>query len=316
MWSDFTTINYPLISKKNIISNNLLIKKMKQERKIIKSLPNVVYTITNKIITTNIIDRLSSTTWVHKEGVLNSIHILDIQVKISWNNNIIYLKTTTDKYNKILKRLPIFLKMINYLIGDSKKKVIIYLILSNLKKKCIKGENISAEHVNSGYSDMYNNIIFIWREEEFEKVTFHELIHFYDKDHRHEIYDNPNKSYYESLTDTKAIYYNIIYLSIITKIKLKVLLNLEINFLNNQAIYINEHLNYSDEVSPAFAYYILKSKIFNYLLSNQINEKIYTDIFNDHINGHKLLKIIINNELHNINYYNFESARMTFLELA
>ena len=315
MWSNFTTNNYPFISKKDIISNYFIIDKMTYERNKIYSLPYVNYTINNIEISLNIINNLSNSQWVYKKGIINNLSKLNVQVEIKWNNNIIYLKTSKEKYNKIIKRLPYFLKVINYIIGTSTKKATIYLILTDLKKKCIKGKSIDSKHVNSGYCHLINNIIFIWRDEEFEKVTFHELMHLYNKDHRDEIFSDPNKLYFEALTDTKAIYYNLIYISIITKTKIKKLLNLEINFLNNQALYINYYLKFSKEISPVFSYYILKAKIFNYLVSNKMNEKIYNDIFINNINGNKLINLIYNDKLYKINYYDFDSARMTFCEL-
>ncbi len=315
MWSEFTTNNYLLLSKKELINNNILITKMTKERNIIYLLPDIIYNITNIELPLDIIYKLADTKFVYKNGLIKNINKLDIQVKIEWNNNIIYLNTTKHKYNKILKRLPIFIKMINYIIGTSNKKVTIYLILCPLKKKCIKNTIISAKHVNSGYCHLRDNIIFIWRDEEFEKVTFHELMHFYNKDHRNEIYDIPDELYFEALTDTKAIYYNLIYISILTKIKINKLLNLELNFLNNQAIYINYYLKFNKTSSPVFAYYILKAKIFNYLVSTKMNINIYNDIFINHINGNELIKLILNDKIHDINYYDYNSARMTFFEL-
>jgi len=315
MWSQFTMTNYSLLSKNKIINNDLLINKMINERDIIYSLPYVNYTINNIEIPLDIIDKLSDAPFVYKKGLLKKINKLNIQVKITWNNNIIFLRTTRKKYNKILKRLPFFIKIINYIIGISNKKVTIYLILSNLKKKCIKNKDIGAKHVNSGYCDLKENYIFIWRDEEFEKVTFHELMHFYNKDHRTELYYESDKLYYEAITDMKAIYYNLIYISIITKIKIKKLLNLELNFLNNQALYIKYYLNFNTASSAVFSYYILKAKIFNFLVSKKMDEKIYNDIFINNINGNKLIKLVLNDKICNIKYYDFNSARMTFFEL-
>lgn len=315
MWSQFTMTNYSLLSKNKIITNDLLINKMMNDRNIIYSLPDINYTINNIEIPLDIIDKLSDAPFVYKKGLFKKINKLNIQVKIEWNDNIIFLRTTRKKYKKILKRLPIFIKTINYIIGTSNKKVTIYLILTHLKKKCIKNKDIGAKHVNSGYCDIKENYIFIWRDEEFEKVTFHELMHFYNKDHRTELYYEPDELYYEAITDMKAIYYNLIYISIITKIKIKKLLNLELNFLNNQALYIKYYLNFNKTSSPVFSYYILKAKIFNFLVSKKMNKKIYNDIFINNINGNKLIQLVFNDKINNINYNNFNSARMTFFEL-
>ena len=167
IWSEFTLNNFILLSKKQLINNNLFINKMKKERNIIKLLPNIEYNITKVNINNKLINNLASSKWVDNNGVMNNINILDINIKIKWNGNIIYLKTTHEKYNKILKRLNFFIKMINHIINNSNKKIIIYLILTKLKKKCIHSQDIGAIHINSGYSHTLKNIIFIWREEEF-----------------------------------------------------------------------------------------------------------------------------------------------------
>jgi hypothetical protein len=101
MWSEFTTNNYLLLSKKELINNNILIKKMKKERNIIYLLPDIIYNITNIELPLDIIYKLADTKFVYKNGLIKNINKLDIQVKIEWNNNIIYLNTTKHKYNKI-----------------------------------------------------------------------------------------------------------------------------------------------------------------------------------------------------------------------
>jgi len=120
--------------------------------------------------------------------------------------------------------------------GTSDIDINIYLVLSKLTKYLEIDEIISPKHINSGYTNLLTNDIFIWREEEFEKVTFHELIHLFNKDHRNEtvklpIEINGPKSFYEAITDFKAIIFNIIYISLLTHKKIKSILKYELNFI-------------------------------------------------------------------------------------
>jgi hypothetical protein len=164
----------------------------------------------------------------------------------------------------------------------------IYLILSNLTKAFpLNKQIIGVKHANTGYTDFQKNIIFVWRLEEYEKVLFHEVIHYCDLDkrdhHVEHIADiNGPHSYYEAITDVFGIYYHIIYLSIITKIKIKTLLEIELSFIRNQAFILNDYLglgNWKDQpdkiikqTTPAFSYYILKYLIFEYLIDHNINQ--------------------------------------------
>ena len=230
-----------------------------------------------------------------------------------------FIKCNKHKLVKILNRLLTLLKMINY-INNENHNLNIYLILTNLKKNINDKDNkLAAREINSGYSDIREKYIFIWREEEFEKVLFHELIHLLNKDHRDEKYDYDiynKKSFYEALTDTKAIYYNIIYLSILTKDDIYKLLNIELNFIVNQANYMNDLIiNSYKEISPVTSYYIIKSKIFKYLLSNKMNEQLFYNLFTLCKNGNDLINTIYNDKIHKINYIQINSTRMTILEL-
>jgi hypothetical protein len=161
MLSEFTLNNYSLLSKKKLIINDFIIEKMRIERRKIKNMEDIKYKITEISIPNNKIKDLVLSMWVYKKGVLENLDDLEIEVKIEWsNNNTIYLKCTKNKLENIKKRLNIFLKMINYLKNNS-NKITIYLILTKLKKECFETENISAKHINSGYTDFNKNIIFM-----------------------------------------------------------------------------------------------------------------------------------------------------------
>lgn len=315
MWSTFTNINFNKIKINKF--NKLFIKKIKSIRKEIIDIKDVNYTYTITQISNNIIDKLKKSPWVSTKL---TYEYLPYEVNIKWDNNNIYIKTTEQKFNNFLNRLPIFLKILNY-INKNNDNIEIYLILSNLKKNINRYEIISPHHINSGYTNLLTKLIFIWREEEFEKVCFHEVIHLLDQDHRNEninIKTNINgpTSFHEAITDFKAIIFNIIYISLITKIKLKILFSFEYSFIKNQSNYIYDILQITQiQKSPAYSYFILKYFIFKYFNNCYFNKKLFDDIFYKNINYKKLILYIKNYNINNINYINFNSARMTLFEL-
>lgn len=317
MWSSFTNHSYKLLNKDKIIDRKF-IDKVKQIRKEIYYLPDVEYTITKTIISNSLIKKYSASDWVSTKLTWD---YLPNEYQISWNNNNIYIKTTEEKFTNFTKRLNIFLKIINY-INKNKETINIYLILSDLKKDIEKNKIISPNHINSGYTNTIGKYIFIWRDEEFEKVTFHEILHLLDHDHRHEDInldlniDGPT-SYYEAITDFKAILYNVIYMSIVTHVKLELIFNNEYNFIYNQAKYVNNHINKNNKIkqnSPAYSYFVLKFFIFKYF-SNMFDNKLFNELFYNNINYVKLIDKIKKYELNENDYINFNSARMTLHEL-
>jgi hypothetical protein len=318
MWSNFTINNYSKLknTKFTLVDLNSLYYIEKQ--KILEKLKNInfpEYQISPYKIPLNKINKLISSKWVDSK-VLNNLENLDAEYIIKWNKNKIIIKCTTKKFNNIKKRLHYLLKVIDF-INIANINITIYLILTKLKKQINFNINkIDAEHINSGYTDIHNKLIFIWREEEFEKVIFHELIHLLDLDHRHEIYSEYNEfeSLYETITDVKGISYNLIYLASITNHKLHKLISYEFSFIHNQAIMINNLINKNIKlISPAFSYFVLKSMFLNYILSDNFLLDEYNNIFiyNKNFNNIiKKLKMTFSN-----NYINYNSARMTFFEL-
>ena len=119
-----------------------------------------------------------------------------------------------------------------------------------------------------------------------------------------------------------AILYHIIYISIITKIELKILLELEISYIKNQAMKLNNFFNlqnwknkpnkYINQNTSAFSYYILKYLLFEYLLTLQ-DYDIYTYL-ND-INYEDLLNKILNKPFNQKEFINLDSMKMTLLQL-
>lgn len=317
MWINFTDTTFSKI--KSIKYNKLFIQKLKMIRSEIINTNNVEYTCTIKKIPNDVINELKSSFWVSKKL---SYDYLPYEVNIKWKNNNIYIKTTEEKFNSFSQRLPIFLKIIDYINKNNNENIKIYMILSNLKKYIDPNEIISVDHINSGYTNTLSKVIFIWREEEFEKVCFHEMIHLLDKDHRHEKVnmsidiDGP-ESFYEAITDFKAIIFNVIYLSLVTKIKIKILFSYEYSFIQNQSTYIYNSLKkFNKQESPAYSYFILKYFIFKYFNGDYFNDQLFNEIFYHNKNFKSLTEFIKDYDLNNNNYdLSINSGRMTLFEL-
>lgn len=322
MWSEFTINNFKF-NNNNTLINEDFINKIKKIRNDINKLPNIDYKIKIITISDNKLQKLISSPWVSPDLIYDD---LIYEVNIHWNDNNLYMKTTKDKFNKFKKRLPIFLKIIDFIKGTNTININIYLLLSKLTKYLEIDKVISPKHINSGYTNTVTNDILIWREEEFEKVTFHELIHLFSKDHRDEnielsIEINGPESFFEAITDFKGIIFNIIYISLLTRRKLSSLLKYELGFIYNQAKKINYYLNNCKEGtiilqhSPAYSYYILKYFIFSYFSDKYFNEKLFDNIFFKSKNYNKLIELIKNYKITDNNFINFNSARMTLFEL-
>lgn len=320
MWSDFTVVNYKelkTIKKKYIVLDSIFYNKIQLQLLNFINHTDIPFNINLTKISKTKLNELIDSNLVYND-VKNKINKLTCEYLITWDNNKIYLKCTLDKFNKITKRLNHLIKMINFIKGLNPDGVTIYLLLTKLKKK-INGTSIKPKHINSGYTSFINgksDYIFVWRDEEFEKVLFHELIHFYKLDHSNENYSNnsPNYLLYEAITDFKAIIYNLIYLASITKVKLYKLMNYEFSFMNNQGILFSELLKKNIKTkSPLYAYYILKPMLMQYIISNDFSDNEYNDLFINHIGFNKLIYKL--KSLNENKYIDFNSSRMSFLEL-
>ena len=325
-WSKFTNknLNSFIKFKYSLNDNNVLVKYIKDERK------NIIQLAKNKSFTINIsnidsydkIKEYVNSKFVDTKNLLNDMKTLDIIYKIEWNNNLIIIYAE-DKID-LLNRIKIIVFIIEYLKEKTQnnKNVTIFLVLSRLEKLFPTNTKVmGVKNANSGYNDTRNDIIFIWRKEEFEKVLFHELIHNFEldkrDDHVHNIIntDGPHL-YFEALTDFQGIIYHLIYLSLFTRRKIKNLLEYELGFIRNQAMRLNNLWELGNwKKSPkkmikqntaAFSYYILKYLMFEYFLDNEFDS---SDNY----------KTIINNVLKNgfvtIEYIDIESSRMTLLQL-
>jgi len=325
-WSKFTKQNLKLFLKfKYKLNNqNILLKYIKEERNdILKIIKNKIFKIDINIINKfDEINKFVDSHFVDKKNLLNDLKNLNIIYKITWNNNFIILFSENEF--KLLNRIKIIVYIIEYLKikTNNNKNIKIYLILSNLKKLFpVNSKIMGVKNANSGYNDSREDIIFIWRKEEFEKVLFHELIHSFNLDKRDDhVHDKININgphlYFEAFTDFKGIIYHLIYLSLMTKKKIKNLLEYELGFIRNQAMILNKLWDLDnwierpkkmiEQESASFSYYILKYLMFEYFLDNKLDESLEYSIILDKIlkNGFIMKEFI-----------EIESSRMTLLQL-
>ncbi len=219
--------------------------------------------------------------------------------------------------------MKILIYMLEYLKQKTRGKTInMFIFLSPLIKEFpLRNQVMDVEHANTGYTDFRKNIIYIWRYEEFEKVIFHEIVHYFEIDmsdqHVDKIINISNKdthSYWEAWTDFLGIFYHIIYVSLVSEIKIKQLLEYELTFIRNQAMILIDHYKIDDikndlikQETPAFSYYILKYLLFEHFLTHDIPETI---------NYNKLLtKINYNINTDNYTSIKIKSSRMTLFQL-
>lgn len=322
VWSEFTKKNLTLFTKfkYSLDDNNILLKYIKDERNNIIKFKK--HKLDIEISNLNSFDKIynyTNTKFVDTKRLKDDMKTLKYIYKIQWNNNLIII--ITEKEKDFTKRIKIIIHIIEYLKEKTgnKKDVKIYIVLSRLEKYFpTDTKKMKVENANSGYS---SNIIFIWRKEEFEKVLFHELIHYFNLDkrteHTHDIINTYGPHlYYEALTDFRGIIYHLIYLSLMTKIKIIKLLEYELGFIRNQAMNLNDLWKLGnwnikpkksiEQETAAFSYYILKYMMFDYFLHNEI--KLTEDY-----------KLILDNILSKgykiIEFEKIESSRMTLLQL-
>lgn len=156
----------------------------------------------------------------------------------------------------------------------------LYIFLNDTKKSIPKDNYFTSEHVNTGYS-VKGKYVCIFRKEEFEKVLFHELIHFYNLDIQEyssfikknipvKFMFNPN----EAFTDFFAIILQILYISSVSNKKLKDLIYVELGYINSNVKKIMNVPKYNEiedflkmdnfnQSTSVFSYYIFKSALFN-----------------------------------------------------
>ena len=322
-WSNFTQTNIKLFTKYKyeIDNNNFLLNYIKNERKkLLKNKIKINFKI-SKLIKNDDIYNYFKGKFVDYKNLLKDMETLHDIYEIKWNNNFIIIKTNEAINHKYIK---IIISIIEYLKekAHNNKDVKIFLVLSRLKKEFPKEtKEMGIRNANSGYNDSMNDVIFIWRREEFEKVLFHELIHNFNLDKRHDhqpniIHTNGPHLYFEAITDFQGIIYHLIFLSITSRIKIKILLEYELGFIQNQAMNLNEiwelgnwkekPTNLIEQKTAAFSYYILKYLIFEYYLYHIVDLSEEYEI---------ILKKVLKNGFIMKPFIKINSSRMTLLQL-
>jgi hypothetical protein len=312
-WSQFTRANIKKFINGSIESVKCNINN------IVNDINKIVIDKNIKIEETNInknkIKDFANTFWVDKE-LINNIEELKEEYFIKTNDIDFYIKTK-DNYIKYIKTyLPEIIRINNYLksLSDNKNKPIVYLVLSELKKEFNDNEIIGVPSVNTGYTDTNTGEIFIWRYEEWTKVLFHELIHFYNLDNRNVKVNKEFpfkiqglKSYFEAWTDMMAIVLNTIFIKNITNLPIKKLFTIELTFVENQAKAMYYALgmdkNKVKQTTSAFSYYVLKYWLFESCDDFNLNKD-----FNDMLDKIKVKEL-------DKNYIELKSSRMTLLQL-
>ena len=342
-WSKFTLDNMNCIKSTlyNLNYNSKLLISIKSERDKIKLFMNE-NTINVNVKKLELKDSLklekkiieySNPDWVDKKSLLENFPTLDESYLITWfsvNNshkiNKIHIKCNNKNSKSFLERINIiiyFLEFIRMKSNDQDLEMDIYMVLSDLVKIFPEKNNkaMGIKNANTGYTDFQKNIIFIWRYEEYVKVLFHEAIHYFDLDkHDHHVdhiadIDGPH-IYNEAITDVLGIYYHIIFLSLITRVKIKTLLELELSFIRNQAMTLNDYLGLGNwkgkpkkiikQSTAAFSYYILKYLIFEFLIDHNLEEaKDYNELLQKSLAQGFIVKP----------HHKIKSSRMSLLQL-
>jgi hypothetical protein len=290
---------------------------------------NVKYDTFDYEIPINKIKKLADTKWVDKD-MLHNLETLHSNKKICWMyrkiKHTIYIKSTQNKFDNFKDRLSILINCLNF-IYDKKpikedRPLNMYLILTPLKKVA-NNIIIGPKNINSGYTDFISKEILIWREEEFEKVIFHEMVHYMDLDVRNMAFSDNElphdiegpKSYYEAFTDVWGVTYYLIYISIVTNKSVNSLFEMEYQFMKNQAHYFNDFFGLKNwdtkkeikQYSPAFTYFIIKFLLFKTIIES--NDLSLME------RPKEALSKIFNNGFTQEKYENLNSARMTLLQL-
>lgn len=334
-WSKFTLDNMNCIKSTlyNLSNDSKLLISIKLEKNKIKQfIKENTIVITIKKLELNDVIKLekklieyANPNWVDKKSLIENFPTLDENYLITWSINKIHIRCNKSKIKSILERINTIIYLLEYIRMKSNNQNIemdIYIVLSDLIKLFPENNKIiGIKNANTGYTDFQKNIIFIWRYEEFEKVLFHEAIHIFhlDKkdDHVDHIADiNGPHNYCEAITDVLGIYYHIIFISLITRVKIKTLLELELSFIRNQAMTLNDYFGLGNwkckpkkvikQSTSVFSYYILKYLIFEYFINNDINEtKDYNELLQKSLKQGFTIKP----------YNKIKSLRMSLLQL-
>lgn len=265
-----------------------LLKLHSKQRYTIKKSDNK-YKLKSKFIPPNINKEIL------KQSINYTIKTKDIQCNI-WCNDL--NKQILNNIFKVLDRFnTIILLFKKFNLKYNKTKFELNYIPTKLKKELPSKKNkiLGPNEINSGLSYIYNNIIYIWREEEFDKVFIHELFHCLGFD-RFLIEDESLcelSNYYNLTSDINcnegynefcALIYHCCFLKIenpTLNLNKCIKHNLYFTFIQIKKIldyynikYFNHNINFKQNTS-IFSYFILKGMYLYY-----INEFLH--ILNNH----------------------------------
>jgi len=200
----------------------------------------------------------------------------------------------------------------------------IKLIYSPYKKIIPKKGLLTSKHINSAYTYINSNDVYIVRKEEHEKVMIHEILH-HVKSIQNDNWSQKNiadlKEHFniskdcqlipnEGVIELWALIYNSIFVSLYEKKSFKKILQSEINHsIKNSNTIFNLQETYKDKIwnerSNVFCYIVIKT-ILLYNLKNLF--KIYSFPYNTDV----ITRYIIDNSNHIKKNTNNINKKMTF----
>lgn len=250
----------------------------------------------NKFISKNIKNHIQNnnfTTYFIKLINNNDIHLY--YTPCYHKKNIITLEK--NNINSILYRI-LEMKKLAKIEGKDHGKLIIFIWPTKFNKTINNNEVLGINNVNSGSCDIpynKNGMIYIWRNEEMNKVLVHELIHALRiDDHldnnyldpliskKFNVHENINTS--EAYTETMATFLDSIFKSQENGKNFKDILNKNQNHSikqSNKVLNIGYKNGEYKQKTSVLSYYVLKSGLLNYGLdrllskSKMSNEEFY-----------------------------------------
>jgi len=218
--------------------------------------------------------------------------------RFKYNNNVINLYVYANEYpieNILVKLTKCFILMELTQIKDIERNI--YFYPSTYKKELRLGYDLSPKNVNSGFTNFIGNIgsnIYIFREEDSDKVFLHECIHSlnldfatsYSRDLDKFILANTlvnsNINLAESYTDLYAILINSLVDSCYSKVDYREIIATEVLWQKKVVYHILKHMGFSSldqlfvrkdkekdtlfrQSTSVFSYYIIKLVLFSNL---------------------------------------------------
>lgn len=269
---------------------------------------------------------------------INSVKIFkfnNLILKIFYNDNEYF---NFNFIQKIIKRGAFLIKH---------KKIIINFIPSNAIKLIDEDDIMTAKNINSGFTYLLKDEIFIFRKEEFPKVFLHELIH-HDLNIHNDIFQNINnvrlKSHFnisdntililnEAIIELWATIFQLAFISIDYNLNFKQLFNIELLYSLYKSYQIlkiqkEKYNNIWYDKCNIYSYIIFKTilllnlnKFINiYMYPNKYDDTLLTNFIIKHsnlplINKNPYLKLFINGKSKKIFRSNNSLCFMLFSDL-